>query len=189
MNSPQSALSGREITRLMRRHSVSIRELASRLGVPMTRIRLAREAGVKGAAFVRDWLEAITGRDPGPIHTGNPVPPSSRAGRDAIDADDELSRAANLYERFSGHEAQVVGRVRVPGPLKKAIAIGDCDGILYSTIRDGKLERYIHRFRKADRPLLVVSPDGSQLALIGGNYTFTELGIVDHSDRKHWKGR
>jgi hypothetical protein len=59
------------------------------------------------------------------------------------------------------------------------------DGILYSTVRDGVLEKYIHKFRKADRPLFVVSPDGKQLFLVDGNYTFTERGIVDMSDKKN----
>jgi hypothetical protein len=62
------------------------------------------------------------------------------------------------------------------------VAIGEVDGILYSTIRDGVLEKYIHKFRKADRPLFVVSPDGRVLYLLGGRYGFTEAGIVDDSD-------
>jgi len=64
-----------------------------------------------------------------------------------------------------------------------AVAIGEVDGILYSTVRDGKLEKYIHKFHKADRPLFVVSPEGKTLFLLGGNYTFTERGIVDRSDK------
>ena len=31
--------------------------------------------------------------------------------------------------------------------------------------------------------MFIVSPDGKQLFLIGGNYTFTERGIVDASDK------
>ncbi|NCA24613.1 MAG: hypothetical protein EBS91_08475, partial [Betaproteobacteria bacterium] len=62
------------------------------------------------------------------------------------------------------------------------VAIGEVDGILYSTVRDGVLEKYIHKFRKRDKPLFVVAPDGKALYLVGGNYTFTERGIVDDSD-------
>jgi hypothetical protein len=72
--------------------------------------------------------------------------------------------------------------VKIPPLPAVGVAIGEVDGILYSTIRDGVLEKYIHKFRKADRPLFVVSPDGRVLYLLGGNYNFTERGIVDESD-------
>lgn len=111
----------------------------------------------------------------------NPVPPSSRAYQSRA-VRDEIEQAADLYERFSGHDAVEIGTVSVPPMPKVGVAIGEIDGILYSTIRDGKLEKYIHKFRKSDRPLFVVSPDGSVLYLVGGSYDFTERGIVDHSD-------
>lgn len=114
----------------------------------------------------------------------NPVPPSSRAGM-SREVRDQLDQAADLYERFSGHEPEAIGRVRVPPTPRVGVAIGEVDGILYSTVRDGVLEKYIHKFRKSDRPLFVVSPDGKQLFLIGGAYTFTERGIVDMSDKKN----
>lgn len=117
----------------------------------------------------------------------NPVPKSSRAGR-RLPGGDEVAQAADLYSRFSGHEPESIGKVPAPRRLKTAIAIGDCDGILYTTVRDNRTEKYIHKFRKADRPLLTVAPDGSQIVLVGGNYTFTERGIVDHSDTKNWNG-
>ena len=112
----------------------------------------------------------------------NPVPASSRAGASRR-VRDEIEQAADLYERFSGHDPEEIGRVTVPRVPRVGVAIGEVDGILYSTIRDGKLEKYIHKFHKRDRPLFVVSPDGKQLFLIGGNYSFTERGIVDASDK------
>jgi hypothetical protein len=112
----------------------------------------------------------------------NPVPPSSRAGIPRASRND-IEKAADLYERFSGHEAEEVGRVTVPPLPKVGVAIGEVDGILYSTVRDGKHEKYIHKFHKADKPLFVVSPDGKTLFLIGGCYTFTERGIVDRNDK------
>lgn len=114
----------------------------------------------------------------------NPVPPSSRAGMSRA-VRDQLDQAADLYERFSGHDPEEVGRVRVPPVPRVGVAIGEVDGILYSTVRDGVLEKYIHKFRKSDRPLFVVSPDGKQLFLLEGRYTFTEKGIVDLSDKKN----
>lgn len=113
------------------------------------------------------------------------VPPSSRAGkRSAVKLSDrkDIQKAADLYERFSGHEAEIVGRTQVRALPRVGVAIGTCDGILYTTVRDGVTEKYIHKFKSKDAPLFVVSPDGKQLLLVGGNYDFTERGIVDHSD-------
>jgi hypothetical protein len=112
------------------------------------------------------------------------VPPSSRARRRPRTGDD-VTRAADLFERFTGHDAQNETRVTVPPLPKVAAVIGECDGVLYTTVRDGQTERYIHKFRKADRPLLCVAPDGRQILLVGGRYRFTEAGIVDDSDKKH----
>ncbi len=116
------------------------------------------------------------------IRPKNPVPPSSKAGVVSYADRDAISKAADLYERFSGHDAEIVGKVRVNPMPKVGVAVGEVDGILYTTVRDGVLEKYIHKFRKADKPLFVVSPDGKSLHLVGGNYTFTERGIVDDSD-------
>jgi hypothetical protein len=112
------------------------------------------------------------------------VPPSSRAkSRRPISHDAEIKRAARLFERFTGHEAEEVGRVKVPAIPKVGVIVGDLDGVLYTTVRDGITERYIHEFAKRDKPMLVVSPDGKSIHVIGGRYTFTERGIVDKSDK------
>jgi hypothetical protein len=60
-----------------------------------------------------------------------------------------------------------------------AFKIGDCDGILYTTVRDGVTESYIHKFKKKSRPVLASSFDGKQLLILAGGYEFTERGIVD----------
>jgi hypothetical protein len=106
------------------------------------------------------------------------VPPSSRAGR-FRPARTEIDKAADLYERFSGHKPESVGKIRLTNPPKVGIVIGELDGVLYSTVRDNQAEKYIHKFSKRSRPLLVVSPDGKQLFIVGGDYDFTERGIVD----------
>lgn len=96
-----------------------------------------------------------------------------------------VTDAARLYQRFTGHEPQSLGTVDVP-PMPDAVCvIGDCDGVLYTTVRDGRVEKYVHYFRSRDRPLLTVSPDGRQLILVGGRYRFTSRGIIDSSDIKH----
>lgn len=112
------------------------------------------------------------------------VPPSSRAGRQRRTRG-AVESAADLYERFTGHDGEVIGRFRVPDMPAALAVIGECDGVLYTTVRDGQTERYIHTFRAKDRPLLCVSPNGTQLFLIGGRYVFTERGIVDLSDLKN----
>ena len=91
----------------------------------------------------------------------------------------QLRRAAALYEDFTGHAAEVVARIRKPVYPDAVLVIGDCDGILYTTVRDGKTERYIHEFKATSRPLFCVSPDGKTLYLLGGAFSFTERGIVD----------
>lgn len=112
------------------------------------------------------------------------VPPSSRARtRGPLSKSAQVRKAANLYERFSGHEAEEAGRVRVPPIPKVGVAIGTMDFVGYTTVRDGVTEKYIHKFAASDKPLFVVSPDGKALYLIGGRYTFTERGIVDKSDK------
>lgn len=112
------------------------------------------------------------------------VPLSSRArGRSILmSKQSQVRKAAALYERFSGHEAEEMGRIKVPPLPDVGVAIGQMDGVLYTTVRDGVTERYIHEFRKGDEPLFVVSPDGKRLFMIGGRYDFTERGIVDKSD-------
>jgi hypothetical protein len=94
-----------------------------------------------------------------------------------------LSHARKLYTDFSGNPANESVKITIPNPPKVGICIGDIDGIMYTTERDGEIQKYIHTFKSADRPLFVVSPDGSQLFIVGGHYTFTERGIVDKSDK------
>lgn len=97
----------------------------------------------------------------------------------------QIRAASDLYERFSGHTAEEGAKVKIPAMPKVGVCIGDIDGVLYTTVRDGVTEKYIHKFRAKDRPLFVVSPDGKQLFMVGGNYNFTERGIIDESDTKN----
>lgn len=112
------------------------------------------------------------------------VPPSSRAGTPRKTRN-ETEKAADLYERFTGHDAEIAGTVIVPDLPSTVAVIGPCDAVLYTTVRDGVEEKYIHKFRAADKPLLCVSPNGRQILLVGGRYVFTERGIVDLSDKKN----
>lgn len=114
------------------------------------------------------------------------VPKSSRAGQKGSASalrSAQARKAANLYERFSGHEATEGVRIKKPTIPDVGVLIGEIDGILYTTVRDGKVEKYIHKFHPSDKPDFVVSPDGRQIFLVGGRYDFTERGIVDKSDK------
>lgn len=108
----------------------------------------------------------------------NPVPESSQAGR-AGAVKTQRDRARLLYTRFTGHKAGKEVLIDKPVCPDVMSVIGDIDGILYTTVRDGKTEKYIHKFKKNARPLFCVSPDGLSIHLIGGSYVFGERGIED----------
>lgn len=87
--------------------------------------------------------------------------------------------AVRLYEDFTGNRATRFTRHDIPDH-DTYLQVGNVDAILYSTNRDGKVERYKHDFRRASRPLLIASPDGKELRMIRGSFVFTNRGIVDH---------
>lgn len=93
---------------------------------------------------------------------------------------DMIREAARLYRDFTGDEGELVGKVRKIEWPKVAAVIGEMDGVLYSTVRDGVDEKYIHKFKKGSRPLLCTSHDGKTLIIVLGKYRFTDRGIVDH---------
>lgn len=115
------------------------------------------------------------------------VRPSSksraRTGRRMVAAPEPTGKAIDIFERFTGHDAKYLDEVEVKPLPKVAAKIGHITAICYSTRRDGKLEQYMHEFARVDQPIFAVSPDGTQLLMIGGNYDFTERGIVDKSDK------
>ena len=90
----------------------------------------------------------------------------------------DVRQARRLFKDFSGHDPQSLQKVRIPH-TKAGFVIGDLDGVLYTAIRDGKKEKYIHKFKAKSRPLLVSSSDGLSLHIIGGKYAFLETGIND----------
>lgn len=96
-----------------------------------------------------------------------------------MNKEEKLKKAARLYEDFRGNPAEFVDELNIKFP-DVAIQVGFCDGILYTTNRNGKTEKYIHEFKKDSRPLLASSEDGSMLLLLGGAFAFTDRGIVDN---------
>lgn len=99
----------------------------------------------------------------------NPVPPSKRV---------KIKEASELYSDFSGHEASHLIKTKHSFP-DVGVYVGELDGVLYTTVRDGKTESYIHKFKDKSRPILATSFDGKKLAVIGGRYQFTNRGIED----------
>lgn len=99
----------------------------------------------------------------------------------------DLRAAVDRFRRFSGHDGQIVARlnaartrgVLTPKAKTVLIVVGTLDFVGYTTKRDGRIESYIHRFAKRARPLLATSHDGHDLYILGGEYRFTERGIVD----------
>jgi len=59
----RAALSGREITSLMRKHRIGIKALAARMGITQKRVRGVRANGIRGVRWCQDWIEAITSGD------------------------------------------------------------------------------------------------------------------------------
>ena len=90
-----------------------------------------------------------------------------------------INQAATLYEDFTGHDADEAETRDKPEFPDVLVVIGEVEGIIYNTVRDGVSERYIHRFKSRSRPTFCVTPDGKQLVLLDGDYDFTERGIVD----------
>lgn len=90
------------------------------------------------------------------------------------------TRAKELFENFTGHEASESIVIEVPDAPSTLVAIGEVLGIIYATRRDNKIEKYIHKFKAKARPLLGISPDGKQAHLIGGSFEFGERGFVDN---------
>lgn len=121
------------------------------------------------------WLAPKDGKRLGPKYKGNPAP----RFHDTEEATREIEKAALLYKDFSGHEGEELGCVEKPVIPDVAVVVGELDGIAYEAVRDGQREKYFHKFSKSSRPLLCVSPDGLQLFIVGGEYNFTDHGIVD----------
>ncbi len=116
---------------------------------------------------------------PAPIITAKKNP-SKRASKVArkVAGNAGLRQASKLLKEFSGHAPVEV--LRIPSSKKRTgLVVGETDGILYTTVRDGKTEKYIHEFRKKSRPLLIASSDGTELGIVGGQFQFTEAGIED----------
>lgn len=101
-------------------------------------------------------------------HRGVVKNPSSR----------NMRKAVRLYTDFTGHDPQFVDEWAVDIP-DTALQVGHVTGILYKCRMDGRMQEFMHEFTGKSRPILAAGADGHQLLLLGGDYKFTERGIVD----------
>ncbi len=92
---------------------------------------------------------------------------------------EQIAQAAKLFEDFTGHKGEVTEYAQMPRIGSAVACIGEVEIIAYVATRDGKRERYAHKFRKSSRPLLCVTHDGKTLLMLGGAYKFTDRGIED----------
>jgi N-acetyl-anhydromuramyl-L-alanine amidase AmpD len=99
----------------------------------------------------------------------NPVPKSKW---------NKLKEASKRYEDFSGHQAKFIDEKDLR-KLDVGFKIGTVDFIGYTTKRDGRVEKYIHKFKAKSRPILASNYDGKFISLVNGKYEFTNRGIVD----------
>lgn len=87
------------------------------------------------------------------------------------------ARAAKLLRGFTGTR-NVNSRVaRKPVIPDSVVEIGNILAIVYEVDNTG--EKLQHTFASKARPLLVVSHDGKQVFIVGGQFTFTSRGFVD----------
>lgn len=90
----------------------------------------------------------------------------------------KMKKGVELFEAFTGHDATHYDRVTLPD-MSVCVQIGKLEGIAYETKRDGKTLKYFHKFKKAARPIFAVTADGKAVVIVGGQFRFTERGIVD----------
>ena len=89
----------------------------------------------------------------------------------------KLAQAAALFEDFTGKRATRITKHSLPELPTEGLVFGRLVQVGYESARDGRL--YRHTFRKRSQPLLVATPDGKTVYIVGGRYAFTDRGIED----------
>lgn len=106
------------------------------------------------------------------------APPGYFANPVGESTERKMKKGVELFEAFTGHDATHYDRVTLPD-MSVCVQIGALEGIAYETTRDGKRQKYFHQFKKAARPIFAVTADGKAVVIVGGQFRFTERGIVD----------
>ncbi len=129
------------------------------------------------AAAYREAREAWRdrhGRAPYPEHLQR----RRRRRRNPVGRHQHYAQAVRLYRDYHGEDPQFVDEYLVPS-TDVAVYVGRVTGIMYEARREGELVEWIHEFSGRSRPVFAVSPDGEQILVLGGEFRFTERGIVD----------
>jgi len=160
-------------------------QMQKKLDAEATKLRLtgAAKSGYISGILSRLYpaarpKKALISRQANPVRKAKKKVVRRKNPVDKANRQTQIEHAMALFKRFRLDDPQHVDDVKFSTP-EVGMVIGDCDGILYTTVRNGKTERYQHDFKKSARPLLVASWDGKQVLLVGGNYNFTQDGITD----------
>jgi len=89
----------------------------------------------------------------------------------------KIAQAAQLFHEFTGRKSARISKHEMPALPTEGLVFGRLVDVGYESARDGRL--YRHTFRVRSRPLLVATPDGKTVYIVGGRYAFTDRGIVD----------
>ncbi len=95
-------------------------------------------------------------------------------------ADTLYTKAEKLFRAFQGRAARHDEIVEIKAMPTVALVVGELDGLIYRAVDHdtGKTKGHIHRFNKQNRPVLLVSFDGSQAYILAGGYRFTDRGFT-----------
>lgn len=85
-------------------------------------------------------------------------------------------KAERLFKSFHGRAPRDNELVTVNAKPVAALVVGELDGVIYRV--PGEPKGHIHRFNKSNRPVLLVSYDGSQAYILAGGYRFTDRGFI-----------
>lgn len=93
-----------------------------------------------------------------------------------MSVEEEKANAARLFYKYHGQEPRDGDLVAVEIPDGNiCLVVGEVVGILYQSLGG---ENFDHRFKESDRPLLVVTSDGTQAFMLKGAYRFTDRGFI-----------
>ncbi len=88
----------------------------------------------------------------------------------------QIRAATKRFVDFMGRAPGDRELVKFAATGEIGLVVGELDGITYRVKGHRKL--FFHRFKKFDRPLLIVTFDGRQIYTIRGSYRFTQRGFV-----------
>ena len=110
---------------------------------------------------------------------GHRLKPGWKLVAAAVTTKNPVSPGERLYKSFHGEPPKKIKHHTLPA-FRRGIEVGPLVAVTYDTLRDGKHVRYEHEFKQRASPLLTVSDDGRKMAVIGGDFRFTDRGFIDH---------